>query len=65
MTKKLLLICTAALGLSGCVAVPVYDAQPAYGYYGAPAATVTFGYYGHGHRNYYREPRYAPRHRRY
>lgn len=65
MTKKLLLIGALALGLSGCVAVPVYDAPAAYGYYPAvPAASVTFGYYG-GHRHYYRDSRYGPRYRRY
>lgn len=65
MTKKLLLIGVAALGLSGCVAVPVYDAPPpAYGYaYGPPAAAVTFGYYGP--RHYYHDHRYGPRYRRY
>jgi len=55
--KKLLLIGVAALGLSGCIAVPVYDAPPAYGYYPAvPAASVTFGYYGD--RRYNRHPRH-------
>ena len=51
MTKNLMLAAALALGLSGCVAVPVYEAPPpAYGYcYGAPAAAVTFGYYGHRH----------------
>lgn len=51
MTRKLMLVAVLALGLSGCVAVPVYEAPPpAYGYYyGPPAAAVTFGYYGHRH----------------
>jgi len=63
MTKKLLLMLAAVAGLSGCVAVPVYDAPPVGVYYGPPAASVTFGYYGHGpqHRHY-RGPRYRYRH---
>lgn len=65
MTKKMLLLMAAVAGLSGCVAVPVYDAPPAAVYYGPPAASVTFGYYGprgyrHPHRHYapYRGWRY-------
>lgn len=48
MTKKLLLLLAAVAGLSGCVAVPVYEGPPAAVYYGPPAASVTFGYYGRG-----------------
>jgi hypothetical protein len=50
------------LALGGCVAVPVYDGGPGYGYgyYGPPAATFNFGYtyhdgghrYGHRHRGH-------------
>ena len=64
MVKKMLLGAAALLGLSGCVAVPVYDTHPGYGvYYAPPAASVSFGYYqrdsyGHGHR-----PGNGPRHR--
>lgn len=63
MIRNLLLACAAALALSGCVAVPVYDSPPpAYGYhYGPPAATVQFGYYGH--RHYHRDHRHPRRHR--
>ena len=60
MTKKLLLLLAAAAGLSGCIAVPVYEAPPAAVYYGPPAASVTFGYYGH--RPQYR-PYHGPHHR--
>jgi len=66
MVKKLLLGAAALLGLSGCVAVPVYDTHPGYGvYYAPPAASVSFGYYqrdsygpGRGHRH-----GHGPRHR--
>ena len=60
MTKNLLLMLAAVFALAGCVAVPVYESPPpAYGYYyGAPAASVTFGYYGQGHRHYYRDRHY-------
>jgi hypothetical protein len=58
MKKTLLIAILAAVGLSGCVAVPVYDggyAGPAYGYYAAPpAASISFGYYHHGgHRHHH------------
>lgn len=47
MIRKMLLLAVTALGVSGCVAVPVYETAPPYGYsYGPPAASVTFGYYG-------------------
>ncbi|HKA43028.1 MAG TPA: hypothetical protein VKF40_13655 [Burkholderiales bacterium] len=49
----------AALGivfLAGCVAVPVYDAAPAPGYYyGAPPVSFSFGYSyrgGYGYRHW-------------
>lgn len=66
MLKKLVLGAAALLGLSGCVAVPVYDTRPGYGvYYAPPAASVSFGYshrdsyrQGHGHRQ-----GHGPRHR--
>ncbi|RPI42926.1 MAG: hypothetical protein EHM59_16660 [Betaproteobacteria bacterium] len=50
MIKKLMIATAATLALTGCVAVPVYDTGPAYGYYYAPpAATFSFGYYrGYG-----------------
>jgi hypothetical protein len=59
MRKSLLVAALGLLALGGCVAVPVYDAYPGYGYdyYGAPAATFSFGYYHsdgghrHGHRH--------------
>ncbi|MCC6532594.1 MAG: hypothetical protein IT531_08605 [Burkholderiales bacterium] len=55
MKKTLLLAAIAALALGGCVAVPVYDAGPAGGYYYGPPATFSFGYtyrdHGHGHRH--------------
>lgn len=56
MTKKLMVILAAGLALSGCVAVPVYDAPPAYGYYGVPAASVNLQYYRGG-------PYYGPGYR--
>jgi hypothetical protein len=53
MVKKLILASAAMLALGGCVAVPVYESAPAGGYYGsyygAPAATFSFGYQ---HRSY-------------
>lgn len=59
MTKKLLLMLAAVASLSGCVAVPVYEAPPAAVYYGPPAASVTFGYYGY--RGHVHRPRhYGP-----
>ena len=65
MTKKLLLVLAAVAGLSGCVAVPVYDAPPGGVYYGPRAASVTFGYYGHGsyHRHPPRHHNHGPRYR--
>jgi len=69
MVKKLLLGAAALMALSGCVAVPVYDAHPGHGvYYVPPAASVSFGYYrdsyrpGHGHRHGH-GPRSRSRHR--
>jgi hypothetical protein len=62
MKKSLLIAALALLALGGCVAVPVYDSGPGYGYdyYGPPAATFSFGYvyrdgdrwHGPRHRNY-------------
>jgi hypothetical protein len=66
MKGRLLVAALGLLGLSGCVAVPVYDAgagygYDSYGYYSAPpAATFSFGYYyfdddrrdGRRHRHY-------------
>jgi hypothetical protein len=57
MRKSLLVAALGLLALGGCVAVPVYDGGfPAYGYYGAPAATFSFGYYHSdgGYRHGYR-----------
>ena len=45
--KTLIAVLLAAVGLAGCVAVPVYQPAPAPGYYAPPAATFSFGY-----RNY-------------
>lgn len=59
--KSLIAVLVAALGLAGCVAVPVYSPEPAYSYspgytyYPAPAATFSFGYSNNHHR--------GPRHR--
>ena len=50
---KTLIAVLAAVMLAGCVAVPVYEPAPAYGYYAPPAATLSFGYshYDRGHRH--------------
>jgi uncharacterized protein YceK len=72
MTRKLLLALAALAGLSGCVAVPVYEAPAAGVYYGPPAASVTFGYYGHrpqyrhphDRHGYHGHPGHRPRHHR-
>ena len=64
MKKALLPVLLATLGLTGCVAVPAYDAPYAYGgpqVYVAPPSVVVgpwwgFGYRGghrgHGHRGH-------------
>ena len=53
---KTILAVLAAIMLAGCVAVPVYEPAPAYGYYSPPAATFSFGYHysdrDHRHRNW-------------
>ena len=51
--KSLIAVLVAAFGLAGCVAVPVYEPAPAYGYgyYAPPAATFSFGYH-HSDRGY-------------
>jgi hypothetical protein len=53
MMKTLLAAAAAIVSLGGCVAVPVYEPAPAYGYgyYAPPAATFSFGYsnYGRGY----------------
>jgi hypothetical protein len=58
MKRSLIAAVLAMLALGGCVAVPVYDGGPGYGYgyYGPPAATFNFGYTYHdgGHRHGYR-----------
>lgn len=52
--KKLVIALLAGAGLSGCIAVPAYDAP---GYYYGPAVSVgvgpSYGYRG-GYRGYYR-----------
>ena len=59
--KTLAIALLAGAGLSGCIAVPVYDTPRAYG---PPAVAVQpyfglgFGYgYGYGGRGYYGGPR--------
>ena len=69
MKRTFLIAALAALGLGGCVAVPVNDG---YGYdyyyapYAPPAATFSFGYFYHdsdrGHRGGHRQHRHY-RHR--
>ena len=50
--KTLTLVLHAALGLSGCVAVPVYDGYGPRAY--GPAVVVQPGYYGYrGYRSHY------------
>ena len=66
MKRGLIALALAVLALGGCVAVPVYDGGPGYGYYGPPAATFNFGYsyhdgghrYGHRHGHRHRGHRY-------
>lgn len=54
--KTLIAVLAAVMALAGCVAVPVYEPAPAYGYYYAPpAATFSFGYSHNQNR--------GPRHR--
>ena len=55
MMKTLLGVTAAALLLGGCIAVPVYsEPGPAYGYYGPPPVSLSFGYRGYygGGRGY-------------
>ncbi len=60
MKKSLFVVALGLLALGGCVAVPVYDSPPAYGYYVPPPARFSFGYYygadryRHGYRYRYR-----------
>ena len=63
--KSLIAIVVGAIGLAGCVAVPVGGyPEPAYGpgyYYGAPAyygPSFSFGYSHHGHGHGHRHRRY-------
>jgi len=60
MMKILLGVTALVMLLAGCVAVPVYsEPVPAYGYYGPPPVTFSFGFNsyrggrshgrGHGH----------------
>jgi hypothetical protein len=54
MKKTLLAAAVAIVSLGGCIAVPVSDGYgyaPGYyaPYYGAPAASFSFGYHGHRH----------------
>jgi hypothetical protein len=64
MRRKLLAaLGVSALMLSGCVAVPVSEPVPAYGYYyGPPAATFSFGFYGGHHHGHHHGGRYRHRH---
>src|SRR4026209_2525724 len=57
MKKTLLAAAVAIVALGGCIAVPVYDPAPGYGYapgcYAPPAASFSFGYSNHhGHGGY-------------
>ena len=67
MLKKLIAMGAATLALTGCVAVPVYDSEPAYGYYyGPPAASFSFGYTYHDSPRHYNRGdrhRHGDRHR--
>ena len=48
MKRSLIVAALAVLGLGGCVAVPVYDGGPGYGYSGpayyGPPVSFSFGY---------------------
>jgi hypothetical protein len=51
--KTLIGALAAVFALAGCVAVPVAEPVPAYGYYySPPAATFSFGYHHDRHRGH-------------